>query len=91
LIGIITTVSLLGCGANGPKFNAIDILQKNQSLVYVYRPSAFIGSAILYDVHVKGVDGSDIIIGTLENGGYLKYISKPERVEFWAKQNQKIH
>jgi len=51
----------------------------------VYRPSAFVGAAMSYDVHIKDKDGSDKVIGSLENGGYLKYITKPEKVEFWAK------
>ena len=85
LLGVVIALTLTGCGATGPKFTAIEIPQKNQSLVYVYRPSSFMGAAMSYDIHVKDKDDSDKVIGSLSNGGYIKYITKPEKVEFWAK------
>lgn len=85
LAGTITALTLTGCGATGPKFTSIEIPQENESLVYVYRPSSFVGAAISYDIHVKEKDSSDKVIGSLSNGGYIKYITKPKKVEFWAK------
>ena len=88
-IGILATLILTGCGATGPKFQAIEIPQKSESLVYVYRPSAFMGAAMSFDIHVKSKDGSDKVIGSLSNGSYIKYITKPKKVEFWAKTEAK--
>jgi hypothetical protein len=88
-LGAITILALTGCGARGPKFRTIEIPQKNQSLVYIYRPSSFMGAAMSYDIHVKNANGSDKVIGSLSNGGYLKYITKPEKVELWAKTEDK--
>jgi hypothetical protein len=41
------------------------------------------------DVHAKKSDGSDVVIGNLKSGGYLKYKTKPDEIEFWAKTEAK--
>jgi ethanolamine utilization microcompartment shell protein EutL len=52
----------------------------DNGLVYVYRPSSFIGGGVSYDVKV-----GETPITTLYNGGYFPYFSSPGEIEFWAK------
>jgi len=77
---------LTACGATGPAYVAEPEIVggSDKALVYIYRPSAFQGGAISYDVHV-GPQEDDKTIVTLKNGGYFPYYSAPGEVEFWAK------
>jgi len=89
IIGVCSTFLLLGCSAKGPKFTEVEKIEKNKSIVYVYRPSAFAGGGVTYDVHAKKSDGSDVVIGNLKSGGYLKYKTQPDEIEFWAETEAK--
>lgn len=83
--GLAAAMIFSGCAPKGPQFNGVKKLQKDSGLVYVYRPSKFVGSGLYYDIHVKDTSGNDKVIGTLTNGSYLQYRSKPGEKEFWAK------
>lgn len=85
LLGASALLLLSGCGAKGPKFTEVEKLQPNQGLVYVYRPSSFVGGGVSYDLHTKKADGTDKVIGHLKNGGYFSYTTQPDEIEFWAK------
>lgn len=89
VMGLSSAFLLLGCSAKGPKFSEVEKIEKGKSVVYVYRPSAFVGGGVTYDVHAKKSDGSDVVIGNLKSGGYLKYKTKPDEIEFWAKTESK--
>lgn len=89
IIGVFTLLLLTGCGAKGPKFVGIEKPQKNQALVYIYRPSSFVGGGVSYDIHAQKSDTNDNVVGHLSNGGYLKYITEPTEIEFWAKTEAK--
>ena len=62
---------LSGCGSLGKKFENTILPPKDEALIYYYRPSHFVGSAISYDVKENGE-----IITTLYNGGYYPHITK---------------
>ncbi len=64
----------------GSAFRKIDNVPPTDGLVYVYRPSAFMGGGVAYDVKV-----GDNVVTTLYSGGYIPYFSKPGEVEFWAR------
>jgi len=85
LIGAFALLLLTGCGAKGPKFVGIEKPQKNQGLVYIYRPSSLMGAAVSYDMHAKKSATNDQFIGNLSNGAYIKYITEPNEIEFWGK------
>lgn len=85
LIGVFALLLLTGCGAKGPKFVGIEKPQKNQGLVYIYRPSSLMGAAVSYDMHARKSDINDKVIGNLSNGTYIKYITEPNEIEFWGK------
>ncbi|UFS61834.1 DUF2846 domain-containing protein [Sulfurimonas sp. HSL-3221] len=89
LLALGTAIIMSGCGAKGPTFSKIEKPEKDMGLVYIYRPSSFIGGGIYYDIHVTDQDGNDKVIGTLRNGGYFQYTSQPGEKEFWAKTEAK--
>lgn len=77
-----TCVLLLSsCATLGPVYQKTDKLPDNTGLVYLYRPSSFIGGGVAYDIKT----GDNNVITTLHNGGYFPYFSNPGEVEFWAK------
>lgn len=82
LIGVLM---LSGCATLGPVYNKVDKIPEGMGLVYIYRPSSFIGGGVSYDVKA----GENTIITTLYNGGYYPYYAKPGETEFWAKTESK--
>jgi hypothetical protein len=82
LISVILLAT--GCASLGPVYSKIDKIPDNTGLVYIYRPSSFIGGGVSYDVK----DG-DTVVTTLHNGGYYPYFSSPGEKEFWAKTEAK--
>ena len=81
-----TALVLTGCGATGPAYVAEPEMNvgSDKALVYIYRPSAFAGSAVTYDVHVGPVEDDKAIV-ELKNGGYFPYYTTPGEIDFWAK------
>jgi hypothetical protein len=62
---------------------------ENKSMLYVYRPSSFVGGGVYYDIHAND-NNKDEVIGTLRNGGFIeKEIAPTENVEIWAKTESK--
>lgn len=85
LAAISTTFMFTGCGAKGEKFGNFKLPSENKSMLYVYRPSSFVGGGVYYDIHVK-----DQFVGTLRNGGFIeKEITPSENIEIWAKTESK--
>lgn len=87
---VVVAVSLLlltllsGCASLGPVYQKVDVVPPNKGLVYIYRPSSFVGGGVSYDVKV-----GEAPVATLYNGGYYPYFSNPGEVEFWAKTESK--
>lgn len=76
---------LNGCGPTlGQIYQKADTVPENMGMVYIYRPSSFVGGGISYDVKV-----AETPVVTLYNGGYYPYLSKPGEVEFWAETESK--
>lgn len=73
-------VLMSGCATLGPIYTKVDTVPEGRGLVYVYRPSGFVGGGVAYDVKV-----GDNVVTTLHSGGYYPYFSAPGEVEFWAK------
>lgn len=59
---------LSACGSLGHKFDGLQKPEANEALIYYYRPSKIIGSAISYDVKENGNK-----VTTLYNGGYYPH------------------
>lgn len=83
------TFVFTGCGAKGEKFGNFKMPSENKSMLYVYRPSSFVGGGVYYDIHAND-NNKDEVIGTLRNGGFIeKEIAPTENVEIWAKTESK--
>lgn len=87
LVGIalvLIALTLTGCASLGPAYQKVENFPEDKGLVYIYRPSSFIGGGVSYDVKV-----GEAPVTTLYNGGYYPYFVKPGEVEFWAKTETK--
>ena len=72
--GVVLSIGLTGCAAQGPKFSGYDKPKQNKGLLYVYRPSSFGAGGKDYFAYDEG---NKKLIGVLENGSYLKYNTSP--------------
>ena len=82
LLGVALLLS--SCASLGPTYQKTDKIPEGTGLVYLYRPSSFIGGGVSYDIKV-----GETVITTLYNGGYYPYFAKPGEVELWAKTESK--
>ena len=80
----IIILMLSACGATGPQFAGFKQPSEGKSMIYVYRPQAFIGGG----VHFK-VAANDTVIGRLRNGGYLEKELPPGEYNIWAQTEAK--
>ncbi|MBI5058086.1 MAG: DUF2846 domain-containing protein [Nitrospirae bacterium] len=92
IITKLLTISLLlagmlvlsNCASLGPVYQKVEMVPDNVGLVYIYRPSGFVGGGVSYDIKV-----GETPITTLYSGGYYPYFSNPGEVEFWAQTESK--
>ena len=87
IVGAILIVGFSGCSAKGKQFSGFKTPEKGKGMVYVYRPSGFIGGGVYYDV--KNQTNNDNIIGTLRNGGFIYKEMTPGKKILWAKTEAK--
>lgn len=59
---------LTACGSLGHKFDGVQIPNKDEAIIYYYRPSKFVGSGVYYDIKENGEK-----VTTLYNGGYYPH------------------
>lgn len=83
------TMFLSGCGASGQQFTQFAKPQPDKGLVYVYRPSAFMGSGVYYDIHVTNPSAPDYVAGELVNGSYVQIDVPVGENEVWGKTESK--
>jgi len=79
-LSLLLVALLSGCASLGPVYQKVETVPADRGLVYIYRPSSFVGGGVSYDVKV-----GETPVTTLYNGGYYPYLSAPGEVEFWAK------
>ena len=82
LLVVLSTVFIVtGCAPTLLQvYQRIETIPPNKAIVYIYRPSAFIGGGVYYDVKANSK-----VVTTLWNGGYYPYIADPGEIEFSAK------
>jgi len=56
----------------------------DKGIIYFYRPSAFAGAAVSYDIRLN-----DNIIGAVRNGTYFYKMLEPGSYVFWARTEAK--
>ena len=93
LAGLIVSVGavlfLSGCGASGQQFSQFATPKQDRGLVYVYRPSSFVGGGVYYDIHVTNPSNPDFIAGELVNGSYVQIDIPSGESEIWGKTESK--
>ena len=77
---LIGAIGLASCATLGPVYQQTDNIPDHVGLVYIYRPSEFVGGGVSYTVKANGAD-----VIKLYNGGYFPYFTKPGEIEFSAK------
>lgn len=81
MLGLGTICSIAACAPTlGHVYMKIENVPSDKALVYIYRPSSFIGGGVYYDVKANGK-----VATTLYNGGYYPYVAEPGEIEFSAK------
>lgn len=82
LMAFIILVSCLsGCATLGPVYQKVDKIPDNSGLVYIYRPSAFIGGGLSPNLYT---DLGKTFLTKIYSGGYFPYVAKPGKVFFSA-------
>jgi len=84
VFAVALTVLMSGCATLGGNYETVSIIPEDKAVVYIYRPSRFVGSAIKPKVYA-----GDKLITQLVSGGYYPYFVSPGRVELWAKTEAK--
>ena len=80
LVSLGLLAALAGCASLGPPFLPLASVPSGKAVVYLYRPSSFVGSAISFTVNA-----GELPVINLSNGGYFPYVTTPGRISFWAK------
>lgn len=76
-------VGLSGCGAKEKPFSTFHKPEPGKGLLYVYRPSSFVGGGVSYDV--KDETNNDKVLGHLSNGAFFKKQITPGEKNLWAR------
>lgn len=77
IITIVIGIFLSACASLGPRFESFEKPTNSRAVVYVYRPSAFTGSARAPDIVFNGEK-----VGTAANGSYFFFESDPIQSKF---------
>lgn len=77
MVGVILSIGIAGCAATGDQFGDFSQPAKNEGILYVYRPSNFRRGGVKYTVYDVT---NNKVIGTLRNGGYIRYETKPGKI-----------
>ena len=80
VLSALLVIGATGCASLGEPYKPIDTIPAGKALVYIYRPSSFVGGAISYTVHA-----GETPVVKLANGGYASFLADPGETEFWAK------
>jgi len=74
-------LALLCISVSAQKFEPLNEIPVGKSVVYIYRPSNFVGALTHYQVHANKQIVSQAF---LRNNTYLIFITDPGRYTFWA-------
>lgn len=86
---MVCTVIFSGCGAKGQQFTQFNQPKLDKGMLYVYRPSSFLGGGVFYDVHNTNQQNNDLVIGELRNGGYIEAEVSVGENEIWGQTEAK--
>lgn len=89
IVSVGAVIAFSGCGASGQQFSQFAVPKQDKGLVYVYRPSSFVGGGVYYDIHVTNPSTPDFIAGELVNGSYVQIDIPSGESEIWGKTESK--
>jgi hypothetical protein len=78
---IIFMLGLTGCATLGPVYQKVENIPENSSVVYIYRPSGFVGGGVAPNLYT---DKGKTYLVKIYPGGYFPYFAKPGEVDFSA-------
>lgn len=84
LLVVVLAVTQFGCASLGKPFEPVASASSDQSVIYIYRPSSFVGGGVSYTIY-----SGNKAITKLYNGGYYPYVAKLGEVELWAETESK--
>lgn len=75
----VSVCTLSGCTIGGTAFQNVGSIRQDEAVVYLYRPQAFVGGGVMYDVYASGQK-----LTTLVHTSYVPYIAPAGEVQFRA-------
>ena len=81
---LLGTIFFSGCASATTPFTEFKKPQNNESVLYIYRPSKFVASAMDYTLSNKTTNEE---LGELQNGTYLEKTVKPGKMVVYGKYN----
>ncbi len=83
IVIITCAVFMFGCASlQGPEFKKVEKIPEGKAVIYFYRPKAFFGGAVSYDIWL---DGTSQPFTHMYNGGYYPYFANPGKALFKAR------
>jgi uncharacterized protein DUF2846 len=76
---LVMVCLMVGCSATGKTF-VPSTPTVDSGIIYIYRPSRFLGSGNVWDLRANGTR-----VTAVQNGGWFAYDSKPGSVTFYSK------
>ena len=77
-LALLIACTIAGCGATGKRFVPVEPVA-DTALIYIYRPSRFLGSGNIWYLKTNGAQ-----VTAVRNGGWFAYHSKPGDVTFYS-------
>jgi len=74
---LLSAFVLSGCTIGGSAFQKVGTIQQDEAVVYVYRPQAFVGGGVMYDLYANGQK-----LTTLVHTSYIPYKAPAGDVTF---------
>jgi hypothetical protein len=81
---LLGTIFFSGCASSTVPFTEFKKPQNNESVLYIYRPSKFVGGGMDYTLSNKTTNE---VFGELENGTYLEKTVKAGKMVVYGKYN----
>lgn len=76
---LLSALVLSGCTVGGAAFQKVGEIRQDEAVVYLYRPQAFVGGGVMYDLYANGQK-----LTTLVHTSYIPYKAPAGNVTFRA-------
>lgn len=77
MFGFLLVVA--GCTIGGAAFQKVGNLEQDEAIVYIYRPRAFFGGGVIYDLYASGKK-----LTSLVHTSYIPYVAPAGKTTFKA-------